>query len=60
MKDHSHNLDQEGKEYLGAVVQSTTRMKHLIEDLLTLSRVWRMKEAYETVSVKKVIDDILH
>ncbi|MEO8168560.1 MAG: ATP-binding protein, partial [bacterium] len=48
------------KEYLGAVVQSTTRMKHLIDDLLTLSRLGRMNDAYESVSLRKLIDEILH
>ena len=60
MKDYHDLLDQEGKEYLSAVVQSTARMKHLIEDLLTLSRLGRTIEPQEIVSVKKVVDDILH
>lgn len=60
MKDYKDKLDAEGVEYLGAVVQSTTRMKHLIEDLLTLSRLGRMPESTERVSVKKIIDEILH
>lgn len=60
LKDYKDKLDKEGKEYLGAVVQSTTHMKHLIDDLLTLSRVGRMNEAYESVSVRKLVDEILH
>ncbi len=60
MKDYQDCLDDEGKEYLSAVVQSTARMKHLIEDLLTLSRLGRMSEAHETVSVRTIIDEILH
>ncbi len=60
MKDYQDRLDAEGKEYLGAVVQSTARMKHLIDDLLTLSRLGRMSEAQETVSVRTIVDEILH
>jgi PAS domain S-box-containing protein len=60
MKDYKDKLDEEGREYLGSVVQSTTRMKNLIEDLLTLSRLGRMQDAYESVSVKDIVDDILH
>jgi light-regulated signal transduction histidine kinase (bacteriophytochrome) len=60
MKDYGERLDAEGRDYLTAVVQSTTRMKHLIEDLLTLSRIGRMHEAHETVSVRKVVDEILY
>jgi light-regulated signal transduction histidine kinase (bacteriophytochrome) len=60
MKDYKDKLDEEGREYLGSVVQSTTRMKNLIEDLLTLSRLGRMQDAYESVSVKDIVEDILH
>jgi PAS domain S-box-containing protein len=60
IKDYKDKLDDEGREYLGSVIQSTNRMKHLIEDLLTLSRLGRMNEAQEAVSVSKVIEEILH
>ena len=60
MKDYKDRLDEEGKQYLSAVVQSTTRMKHLIDDLLMLSRLGRMDEAYESVSVGRIINEILH
>lgn len=60
MKDYGERLEAEGREYLSAVVQSTTRMKHLIEDLLTLSRIGRVQEPHETVSVRKVVDEILY
>ncbi len=60
LKDYKDKIDSEGKEYLGAVVQSTTRMKHLIDDLLTLSRLGRMNDAYESVSLRKLVDEILH
>lgn len=60
MKDYQDRLDDEGREHLNAVVQSTARMKHLIEDLLTLSRLGRMSEAQETVPVRTIIDEILH
>jgi PAS domain S-box-containing protein len=60
MKDYQDRLDDEGREHLNAVVQSTARMKHLIDDLLTLSRLGRMSEAQETVSVRTIVDEILH
>ncbi len=60
MKEYGEMLGQEGKEYLGTIVLSTTRMKHLIEDLLMLSRVGRMKEALESVPVRRTIDEILY
>lgn len=60
MKDYKEKLDEEGKEYLGAIVQSTSRMKNLIDDLLTLSRLGRMTDEIEVVSVRTIIDEILY
>ncbi|MBI5475055.1 MAG: PAS domain S-box protein [Ignavibacteriae bacterium] len=59
MKDHGAVLDDEGREYLGTVVQSASRMKNLIDDLLTLSRLGRSNDALESVSVKNIIDEVL-
>ena len=59
MKDHAHVLDEEGREYLGTVVQSASRMKHLIDDLLTLSRLGRSHDTLDSVSVKNIVDEIL-
>jgi PAS domain S-box-containing protein len=60
LKDYSDKIDEEGREYLGSVVQSSGRMKGLIEDLLTLSRVGRTAEAMQMVSVSETINDIIH
>ncbi|MBM2839660.1 MAG: hypothetical protein HW412_188, partial [Bacteroidetes bacterium] len=60
LKDYQDRVDEEGKEYLGSVVQSTARMKNLIEDLLTLSRVGRTTEGTQLVSVHDAITEIIH
>ena len=60
LKDYQNIVDQEGKEYLATVVQATTHMKYLIDDLLTLSRVGHVKESVELVSCGDVIMEILH
>jgi light-regulated signal transduction histidine kinase (bacteriophytochrome) len=60
LKDYRDKIDEEGREYLGSVVQSSGRMKNLIEDLLTLSRVGRTAEAMEIVSVSEAINEIVH
>ncbi len=60
LKEYQERLDQEGKAYLSAVVQSTARMKSLIDDLLTLSRLGRLAEEPHAVSVKAVLADVLH
>jgi signal transduction histidine kinase len=58
LKDYRDRIDEEGREYLGSVVQSSARMKNLINDLLTLSRVGRTTEATQTVSVADTINEI--
>jgi PAS domain S-box-containing protein len=58
LKDYADKVDDEGKEYLGSVVHSSARMKGLIEDLLTLSRVGRTAEATESIAVGKAVADI--
>ncbi len=60
LQDYKDRIDEDGREYLGSVVQSTARMKSLIDDLLTLSRVGRTPEATETVSVGESVRDIIH
>jgi light-regulated signal transduction histidine kinase (bacteriophytochrome) len=60
LKEYQDRVDEEGKAYLSAVVQSAARMKSLIDDLLTLSRVGRLSEAPHVVSVKTVLADVLH
>jgi PAS domain S-box-containing protein len=60
LKDYQDKIDEDGKEYLGSVVQSSGRMKGLIEDLLTLSRVGRTAEAIQMVSVGETINEIIH
>lgn len=58
LKDYKDRVDDEGREYLGTVVQSSGRMKGLIDDLLTLSRLGRTAEAIQIVSVAEIIDEI--
>ncbi len=58
--DYKDRLPDEGKQYLASVVQSSTRMKSLIDDLLTLSRVGRVSETPAVVSVREIINEVLH
>jgi PAS domain S-box-containing protein len=60
LKDYQEKIDEEGRGYLTAVVHSTSRMKSLIDDLLTLSRLGRLVAAPRLVSVKAILADVLH
>jgi light-regulated signal transduction histidine kinase (bacteriophytochrome) len=59
LKDYRDNVDEEGKKHLLSVVESTSRMKNLIDDLLTLSRVGRTTEEAEEVSVGETLQEII-
>ncbi len=59
LEDYGDKLDAEGKDYLTRLAQASGRMKHLIEDLLTISRAGRQAEPAEPVAVEGVIADIV-
>jgi len=56
LEDYSDGIDEEGRMYLRRMMEATTHMKDLIEDLLTLSRVGRMDIEDEFVNVNEIID----
>ncbi|HUI64329.1 MAG TPA: ATP-binding protein, partial [Bacteroidota bacterium] len=60
LSDYRDLIDDEGKSYLNSLVQSSQRMKSLIDDLLTLSRLGRLSETQETVPLGEVITEVLH
>jgi len=57
--EYRGSVDEEGQAYLMSVVQASQRMKNLIDDLLTLSRIGRVSETQETLPLREVIDEIL-
>jgi len=52
-------VPEEGQQFLASIVQSSARMKNLIEDLLTLSRVGRVREMPDYISVRSIVEDVL-
>lgn len=55
-EDYKDKLDAEGREYLQEIRKGATMLQDLIEDLLTLSRVSRIHNPLEVVSVKSIVD----
>jgi len=59
LKEYEGQVGPEGKEYLGSLINSSTRLKNLIDDLLTLSRLGRVSEAVGPVSLSEIVRDVL-
>ena len=53
-------LDEVGRNHLGSVVRSTGRMKQLIDDLLTLSRLDRVPGQVDTIEVPLLLEELLN
>lgn len=58
MEDYSSKLDNEGKEHLKIISDSSTRMARLIEDLLNLSRIGRIKNIEPGVDLNELLLDV--
>jgi PAS domain S-box-containing protein len=57
--EYQQSLDETGREYLQAVVDSCSHMKRLIDDLLLLSRVSKVSENRTMVSLSGVMRDVV-
>ncbi len=58
MEEFGSSLQTESEEFVQSIVQASTRMKNLIDDLLTLSRISRLSESFKPVSIGNVIEDV--
>ncbi len=56
---YADRLDDQGKDYLVRMQRAAGRMSHLIDDLLTYSRVTTRKEEPESVALDPLIDEVL-
>lgn len=62
LEDYADRLDDEGKRYLGLIVENTHSMGQLIDDLLAFSRLGRQEittvEVDMVVLAREIFDDI--
>ncbi len=52
-------IPEEGKDYLGRMLASAQRMRKLIDDLLTFSRVTTQGKPFETVDLNVILQEVL-
>jgi len=57
-EDYADKLDEQGKRYTRVLRESALRMKDLIDDLLELSRVARIRHEHTTVEVESLLEDV--
>ncbi len=58
-KNFKEKLDERGQDYLNEIRKGVHRMNKLIEDLLTLSRISRIRHPYENVETQKLIKNAI-
>jgi signal transduction histidine kinase len=59
LEDYANKIDDTGKDYLKRLSAGTARMRNLIDDLLTLSRISRIKNPYTSVDSGKLVEDVI-
>ena len=59
LEDYNEKLDDTGKDYFQRIIDASTRMDTLIENLLLLSRVGRKFMEVETVDLNKLLEEIV-
>ncbi|PVX23106.1 MAG: hypothetical protein CW691_11595 [Candidatus Bathyarchaeum sp.] len=59
LEDYADKLDETGQDYLNRMVNASSRMDSMIEDLLILSRVGRKFTEFEKVDLNKLLNEIL-
>jgi PAS domain S-box-containing protein len=59
LEDYSEKLDDTGKDYFQRIIDASTRMDTLIENLLLLSRVGRKFMEVEIVDLNKLLEEIV-
>jgi PAS domain S-box-containing protein len=55
----ANQLDSKSRDYLNRSIRAVERMKNLIEDLLSYSRVTSNSEGYAFTDLKNVVDEVL-
>ncbi len=58
--EYSHLLDEDGREFLRRIDESTDKMRELIDNLLALSRIGREDLHRENVNLSGIVEDFLH
>ncbi len=56
---HRDGLNEEARHYLANIIEASSRMNHLIDDLLSLAKIGRQAIRHEPVDVSKITDELI-
>jgi PAS domain S-box-containing protein len=59
MSDYASKIDPQAADYLGRVAKASSRMRRLIDDLLSYARVARVRNPYEDASTAQLAHEAL-
>lgn len=59
IEDYYHKLDDEGKRYIKIIRENATRMDHLINDMLMLSRISRTERKMDNADFNQIVGKII-
>lgn len=60
LEENMTQLDDDGKKYLLKVINYTIGMKHLIDDLLKLSKLSQEKIIFETINIEEIVNSVIN
>lgn len=58
LEDYADRLEEEGVEYLNTLRRTSSRMRDLINDLLSLARVHVDSASYERINTQRLLEEI--
>ena len=58
LEDYEERLDEEGVEYLNTLRRTSSRMRQLINDLLSLARVHIDSASFERINTQRLLEEI--
>jgi len=58
LEDYADRLDEEGIEYLNTLKRTSSRMRQLINDLLSLASIHMDTQSFERVNIQRVLEEI--
>jgi PAS domain S-box-containing protein len=59
LEDYRDKLDSDGQKHLERVRAATTRMAHLIDDMLELARITRSEPALDQVDLSSIAEEVV-